>query len=608
VPDAVLATAKAFLADPALPGVVFPGTGNSAQPPREWQGQKEVVCLPLGPGDLPRAGYVVTDAAGERLLDFMAPWPQPPVGASEVTRDQAEKTAREFAQRHLPELGAAGGEVQATLADDISPYGAYLCTLQRIVQGVRVPTRALVGVRIYDGKVVRWRPEQTAVTADLTVKLTKEQAQEIAGKNLPAPYAADFAPIMWLESFPEVLVTGQGQRCVWTVWAELKTKNTEYGWKLEQFCRWHLDAASGEVVDSAALQPTRELALWYMKQGGTRHSEIVDLAGPALFSDQPPVPSADGKSVLFASNRPRPGYPAWMERPAGIFLVDADGTNLVCLAPGPARLPSWSPDGLRFAYLQDGAIVITTLASDDTIRLSPEKEWPYTDYVWLPSGKIAAIATKAFIERRLVLLDPAAPQTAAVQLDTDTKGAETLSSLSVDAHGRLLFSMDARPWMTPPDDPKRGPNPFRLCRLDPVIADTKPQVIVPYMKRGSLLLRGPSGKLLAGASQSPEWTLVDTDSGATEPWRAPQVQNPTLEPGARLYLHLDEPVFSPDGQVLYVGADYWSGKIGDPYAGLLFVCTADGHDTRFLTKADRTSVPVYVFPATGKPAFTAPAP
>lgn len=51
VSEAALATAKAFLADPALPALALPEEAKPSAPPRDWAPrEKEVLCLPLSSG------------------------------------------------------------------------------------------------------------------------------------------------------------------------------------------------------------------------------------------------------------------------------------------------------------------------------------------------------------------------------------------------------------------------------------------------------------------------------------------------------------------------------------------------------------------------------
>jgi TolB protein len=68
--------------------------------------------------------------------------------------------------------------------------------------------------------------------------------------------------------------------------------------------------------------------------------------------DFDPVPSPDGKSLVFTSDR---------EGTARLFTMAVDGTNLVRLtsrAGGDESDAVWSPDGSQIAYVADGHVWI----------------------------------------------------------------------------------------------------------------------------------------------------------------------------------------------------------------------------------------------------------
>lgn len=601
-PETMLATVRGFLGDPAVPPLVLPEGARLSSPPREWAPRvKEVLCLPLSSGDLPRAGYVVTNATGEQLLDFMAPWPIPPVPMQELTAAEAQAVAEDFARRRLPELYAAGGEVKASLEEEITPYGAWLVSLQRVQEGVQVLTRALVGVRVYDGKIVRWRPEHTPLAMDLTLKLSAEDAKAIAAANM---HAETWEPVLWLEATPEVIGTEPGQRVVWTVWAEIKTKNTRNVRSLEKFCRWRVDAATGEMVERQTMEPTRELYWWYVKCGGTRFPENLDVRRANLHTDRRPAVSPDGRRILFFSDRPRPGYPLWLERPEGLFVSNLDGSGLACLCPGGIRLAAWIGEGKQIALVRGDSLVLLDLETGAETPLTVDKPWVCSGLAALPEGRLAAILTRGATESQLVVLDPAKPADKPVALVSGVGTAEMVSALVTDRQGRVLFTVWTNCRMIPPSDPRRPQEPYRLCVLETATAEAQPKVLVPYLKIGSAICCAPGGKLLVSDLRSPERLLVDLESGTAAPWTPPRIEQPGRRGEGTVYNPQDI-AFLPDGSRMLFVADYWSGKPEDRVAQVVYACNPDSTGPTLVTTPERSPAAAYVFPGTNRPAFGA---
>jgi len=82
-------------------------------------------------------------------------------------------------------------------------------------------------------------------------------------------------------------------------------------------------------------------------------------------SDLTPAWSADGSKIAFESNR-EVNYAVW--------VMNADGSNPVRLTdPDPrtaAGAPSWSPDGTRIAYVQNGDIWVMNVDGSRKIRIT----------------------------------------------------------------------------------------------------------------------------------------------------------------------------------------------------------------------------------------------
>jgi len=119
-----------------------------------------------------------------------------------------------------------------------------------------------------------------------------------------------------------------------------------------------------------------------------------DLGRPAGLLGMGPAWSPDGARIAFAGARgPR-------DRPAGIYLVDPNGSNPVRLTPKTieAQYPAWSPDGRRIAFsgVARGGFDLYVVNADGSqlrrLTRTPEAEnWP----MWSPDGRRIAFHVEA---------------------------------------------------------------------------------------------------------------------------------------------------------------------------------------------------------------------
>ena len=88
--------------------------------------------------------------------------------------------------------------------------------------------------------------------------------------------------------------------------------------------------------------------------------------------------SPDGTKILFSSTRYdssieqcMPGFPHEFRCPTDIYVMDADGSDVIRLTDDPAGefMPKWSPDGGRIAFVREGDLVAGTYESVHTMRL-----------------------------------------------------------------------------------------------------------------------------------------------------------------------------------------------------------------------------------------------
>jgi dipeptidyl aminopeptidase/acylaminoacyl peptidase len=143
-------------------------------------------------------------------------------------------------------------------------------------------------------------------------------------------------------------------------------------------------AAAGTGKADAGSPAGRPFHVYTMETGSTEYHQLVSVA-----NDIQPKWSPDGTRVAFASN-------------AGnayrIHLVNADGTGLHVIAPGPGNSlqPSWSPDGTKLAFASDrsGDFNIYTVNADGTgLRSLTSSSASDRSPAWSPSGARIAFAS-----------------------------------------------------------------------------------------------------------------------------------------------------------------------------------------------------------------------
>jgi Tol biopolymer transport system component len=130
--------------------------------------------------------------------------------------------------------------------------------------------------------------------------------------------------------------------------------------------------------------------IWVMKQNGTDKRRLTDLGGAAAFPDFSPV----GSQIVFQYKAPGPTTQQ-------LWLVNTDGTDahvLVSSSTSNNRLPAFSPDGSKIAFISDrtGLPQVWLMNADGsnqvqlTFDLVPKDQLPD----WSPDG-----SQIAFVER-----------------------------------------------------------------------------------------------------------------------------------------------------------------------------------------------------------------
>jgi hypothetical protein len=577
------ASLEALVADEATPEFGVP------EKPREigltgelvWP-DEGAIGLALSASGRPSEGYVVVGKASQQLVGFVGAMPQGPVPEDEIPTDQAVQIAQDFAGRHHPELVAEGGEISTSIDETITPLGARTVHLQRTVQGVRVPTFAEVGVRIYDGKVVYFRRKHVPLADDLNLPgtVTAERAQEVAAANVPGN---TLEVLLWFDTIHEVIEVRGQQRNVWSVWAEVKTKNRKIE-VIERFLRLCIDANTEERCHFESIKPDAESLARYRAAGGERRAVMPP--PPMAFADSRPVWSPDASKIAFLSTRSRPGYPSWLEVSPALFVVGADGSDLRCLAPTAASNPCWCPDGQRIAYVFRGKAYIVAASGGEPQVLTPPAKHEYLEAVWVNDNQLALARLSGNEGSEVVLVEVSQPEAEAKVLAPRCRFDQSYSGLVAMPDGKSLIC--ARYGFVSNEDT------WDLLKIDLAGDGGEPQVVSENPREGGAAqLVGPDTLFLwddVPTTVGGTMWMLDLAAGEPTQWRPPTASVPDTDPPRSL--EPDDVCFSPDGQRLAFAARVWDNDPDHALATLIWTCSLDGSEVKQVTPWDDTVVPV----------------
>ena len=119
--------------------------------------------------------------------------------------------------------------------------------------------------------------------------------------------------------------------------------------------------------------------------------------------DWDPVPSPDGKTIAFTSDR---------EGPPRIFLIATDGTKFRRLTTRDDRTveedqAQWSPDGTKIAYVIRASgqprLIVRTVASGEETSMTPPSTSD-TEPSWAPDGAWVAVVRAIGRESQLIAI------------------------------------------------------------------------------------------------------------------------------------------------------------------------------------------------------------
>ena len=130
-----------------------------------------------------------------------------------------------------------------------------------------------------------------------------------------------------------------------------------------------------------------------MKANGTGERQVTVGAG-ATFPDYSP----DGSRIA---------YGGFADGDSEVYVIDADGTDVVQLTSDPAfdELPAWSPDGSKIAFLSDrtGMSQVWLMDSDgsDQTQLTTDLATKTQLPDWSPDGSRIAYASSQGLSEHL---------------------------------------------------------------------------------------------------------------------------------------------------------------------------------------------------------------
>lgn len=135
-------------------------------------------------------------------------------------------------------------------------------------------------------------------------------------------------------------------------------------------------------------------------------NKLLTLCGPpTLFTH--PAWSPDGKQITYAAN---------MGEGSHVYLMNADGSNVVQLTTLSSGQPSWSPDGKQIVFISNGQIYVMKRDGTAVTRVT---EGQALRPSWSPDGKrIAYVAYDANnnVSLSIVTLDGTTTSTIANKL------------------------------------------------------------------------------------------------------------------------------------------------------------------------------------------------
>jgi hypothetical protein len=521
--------------------------------PESWQRGVTPTIFPRGLTPVSPRGQQNEDAVlgiDEKTLRvkfFRAPLPTE-VAETPVAPEVAAKAAEAFARSNFPMLFAAGGTTQVRAGVVVNKRANYSVEVQRVEQGIAVPTRALIEVSASDGKIAGYAEEETPLTATLETPTSSEQAKQAATAKHKARDRREIG--QWVLERQEVVTLSSKQQVVWHLVAALQHKPQQdkpQDATPTAFADFIVSGETGQVLESEVTPVSPALMSAYRARGGVGAPSIQELESLTApqFRDSFPRVSPTGQVIAFLSNRPRRGVPEWWTaRPQGVFLVNKDGSGLRMVAPSAQGPVQWSPGGRYIAFPVGQRVAAYDLLTNKPLALPPtdaglELKMP----VWTTEDTLLLVGQPTnSMAYQLLQWQPSRPQEPLKTLSASWVNALAVPSRVIEmarSHdGKTLWLL-----MRKPNDTV-GACPYALYAQPITQPLSKPTIFADCLPFADHLQVTSDGLFVSGT----EGILkIDLPTKKFTPWKLPP--GPATPPfsGREMF---DRIGFFPDGRTL----------------------------------------------------------
>jgi dipeptidyl aminopeptidase/acylaminoacyl peptidase len=231
----------------------------------------------------------------------------------------------------------------------------------------------------YEAQLFSWSPDCTKLVFASQVVAHSAENQKPKTTSATEPQNAETPLVLTSSSAPSLAISGV----------------FSHGFAGEVYwASWEKPDAKAET-DSTPVQKINQLFIVDVRTKVTRRLTNDELG---YFN---PDWSPDGKEVL-ASSTAGISPTVFVAKDATIYTIDAaNGAKraLITSSGGDARLPRWSPDGGRVAYLAGGysgrqSLYIVPRQGGTPVRIAEKLDRDFYNFQWLPDGAAVLLLMK----------------------------------------------------------------------------------------------------------------------------------------------------------------------------------------------------------------------
>lgn len=306
----------------------------------------------------------------------------------------------------------------------------------------------------YEAQLFSWSPDSTKIVFASQVNVQSAEQQKPKQPSNPEPKSDSEAPLVLTSSTPPDLAIsgvfshGFSGEVYWASWEKPKSKDETH---------------------SAPVQRINQLFIVDVTSTTTRRLTNGNIG---YFN---PDWSPDGKEIVVGSTAGI-SPTVFLAQDSPIYVIDAaSGAKHPLVTPpgGDARLPSWSPDGKRVAYLAGGysgrqAVYAVPRGGRTPARIAADLDRDIYSFHWLPNGTSLLLLMKDGLSEPILsfAVDNASPETVN---ETDAAGR---SFLTVSRSGDLAWQQsDARNNNVIRFRPAHSSSSYPLVDLNPEAKD-----------------------------------------------------------------------------------------------------------------------------------------